>query len=136
MTMKYIRKDENGNIIETWDGQPSTHDVSNFYLLPHASKVAMGWEKVEEPVVVIPEIYIETKKEQRLQWLNALATEYILRKYPTHEQVNAALGIYDGERKGAIVSEIVRVRNKVHSYQTLIQSATTEQELDFDIGFD
>lgn len=127
--MKYIHA-ETG---EVWtDAQTSTSRTSNFYLLSHQEKVNLGWQQVAEPVVTIS---LAQKKQSKLDFVRMKASQTILLTYPEYKQINAALGIYPQSTTDAIKAFIQNVRSQVTAYEADIASATSEEDLDFEVAF-
>lgn len=122
--MKYVHT-ETG---EVWNGLSSTSRTSNFYLLSHGEKLALGWKQIVEPVI---ETSLEQKKVNKLGEVKREATLAILDKYPEHKQRNAALGIYAPEYINELKAYIIEVRKKVDDYEDLIEAGT----LDFEVVF-
>lgn len=111
--MKYIHT-ETG---EEWSGQASTSRTSNFYLLTHEEKVALGWELVDEPVVV------ESKEEAIAKMKNELSM-HLLSKYPFFKQINASLGVYGDDYVHEMKTEIQRIRALSDEYESQIKLGT------------
>ncbi len=126
--MKYVHTQTG----EVWSGAPSTSRTSNFYLLSHAEKVSQGWTAVVEPIVTTS---LEEKKRDKLDFVKMKASQTILIAYPEYKQINAALGIYPAATVDAIKALIQSVRAKVTAYEADIASATSEEDLDFEVLF-
>ncbi len=51
---------------EVWnEGQPSTKQTSNFYLLSHQEKLARGWTVIEEPATPVIAPVIQTLEQTK-----------------------------------------------------------------------
>ena len=111
--MKYIHN-ETG---EEWNGQSSTKQTSNFYLLSHDEKVERGWTLVQEPIVEVP---LEDWKKQEVARVESSASMYVTGKYPVYKQINALLGIYGEEYKQEMITFIQGVRSKVAQHRVAI----------------
>ena len=112
---------------EIWsEGQASTARTSNFYLLSHAEKVALGWVLMPE---VTAEPTLEEQKSNKLSMIKTRATDFILATYPVHKQINAVLGIYGTEYKTTMSSFIQSVRQQVSQYEALVDA----EDLDFEV---
>jgi hypothetical protein len=127
--MKYVNK-ETG---ETWtEGETSTSRTSNFYLLSHEQKVALGWELVAEPVIETP---LEVLKSRKVERIKLDASLVIQDKYPIWKQLNALMGEYGSAYLDSMKAEIRAIRAKSDELESRVVSATSKQELDFDIVF-
>lgn len=120
--MKYIHS-ETG---EVWTGAPSTASISNFYLLNHDEKVERGWVLQEEP-----SIPLEQLKESKLSLVKVKATMHINSQYPTFKQINALLGIYGEQYKIDMIAFIQSIRDKVTTYEELIENGIVDFEVIF-----
>ncbi len=119
---------------EVWSGAPSTSRTSNFYLLSHAEKVALGWELVEEPAPTV--VDLNTAKEEKKLYINELASRQILKIYPVYKQINAALGVYSESEKDTMVQYIQSVRTKNNTLKLQADNANSVEELGFEVSFE
>jgi hypothetical protein len=123
--MKYLHT-ETGEI---WDGShPCTSHTSNFYLLSHEEKVALGWEQVAENEIIISDA---EKQLHKLSEIKNIATRVIMDTYPTYKQINASLNIYGADFTVAMVAYIQSVRARVAEYEARITEGDIEFQADY-----
>lgn len=132
--MQYVRK-EKGKVVETWtDEQFSTQNTSNFMLLSHDEKVALGWELVAEPVVeTVVERFptADELKQGALDYIHRSASDFIWAKYPMYKQVNALLGIYPDTYRKEMTLFINDVRTKVKAFEAQVEDGNYSVEVSF-----
>lgn len=122
--MEYIHT-ESG---EVWSGQPSTRNISNFYLLSHEEKVSLGWAPVPKTPKTLDQL-----KAEKLAVVKVLASNNIYASYPLFKQINAALGLYSQSVVDALKSKVESVKAQVDAYEQQILEATQEEDLDFEV---
>lgn len=124
--MKYVHS-ETGEI---WvDSLKSTSRTSNFYLLTHDEKVAMGWELVAEPPIV--EKTLAELKAEKLAMVKEAARTILENEYPLETRVDAALGLMGAAAITAMKTRIQEVRTQFNTYKDMIQAGN----LDFEVTF-
>jgi hypothetical protein len=138
-----------GVVVKTQGQLPkSTERVSNFYLLPEEEHRQHGWYKIVEDLRSCPEYHTQSEeivfeggevvqkktftpipladvKAQRLAQIKSEATSVLLSEIPIHQQVNAALGIYDAQEVTRVKSRIVEVKAAVDAAEDALIAAKT-----------